>query len=216
MALRMETLSSTSLKKMIDRAIFGKISELGYKKSSLNRIYVTYLRNGFIGFVGVLSSSQGFNNMQFINVTFAVSHKDYQTMLYNLYGLDPKGGITCNSMNNLCDLFKQRPYSDFEWVVKNQDDINKTIDEIVYYIRNYIHPFFEQYSNKIVYRNGIESGVLSNQSTKDALLPVIYYMEGNKKAAEKYLIDRELASNGSAYSDALASVFLTNFRKLFI
>ncbi len=203
-------LSARELRAILKRRADNTFSQLGLTRASnASFMYYREMDDGVLGFLGFGLSNFGIKGVLYINVSFCVVNKNVQKLFLSLFGLKDYDGYINNPMENLDCLVEGKSYNDLTWKVKEEEDINEAIGEIVYYYTNYINPFFNQFNSWEKYSFAVKDYKI-DRSGRNYILPIIYYLEGNLDRALEYITQR--AKDTKAYSNKSDELFIKNFR----
>jgi hypothetical protein len=202
--------SSRELQKLLHKNLYSVLEQVGYKRK-YEVIYYKPLRNNFHGFIGVFSSSCGYPYSQRVNVAFQISNADVEKLSCSLRGVKSHNGINCGPMQNLHSLIPGKGYNDLEWRIQDDNSTDRAIEEICLLLHKYVDPFFSENDNWEAYKQLVEK---KTDWEKELLMPVILYLEGNKKGGEEYIIAQKKIRPDKAYRDPDRMLFVENYLKL--
>ena len=198
---------------MLLNAIKPSMAELGYKKIGPYHDFVKTFSDGINGFISLGYSNCLTPHTTYVDINIGYGEDRSNNLLQDLLGRKRiHNSYACCNIN-YCDLFPESKYSDYVWKIDDETSVKKVASIIITNVNNHIDPFLSEVCTAKTYIDRVLEGKHLTTSRKDHLIPIVYYLLGEKKKGLAY-IEKQLSEGGTHYSDIDDLAFIENYKKL--
>lgn len=202
--------SSRELRSLLSKCLTPIIAQLGFKRH--NHYFIKEYKDGVFGLIGISGSSCGDKNTLYCTLYVGMAQKDVSKMINDL--VEYSRSFLFEGWQGISDIIPDGKYKDYEWKISSQADIDVLVQRVLQLATQIILPFFEENCCKSMYRYNIMSGRFADNSQKDRIIPILYYLDGDKQRGINYVESRIRNNPDKAYCDLIDKVFLDNYYKL--
>ena len=206
-------MSGNNLFHLFVNAISIFIENHGYSKMKRHPFFYKSFQDDIIGFITFTKASCGKSNATYVNIGMGIAKQDVERIILKLQGIETDCYPICNSFFNISDVYSEYSYSDFEWLIKDQNSINYACEKAQHVITELINPYYSNHCNLDSYRQLIINNIIAGRDYKDKVVPVLHYIEGNEDLGLDY-INRRIKESKNAYQGELDRRFIEGFRTI--
>lgn len=216
----LEKVTGSSLYREFDRLFGASMLDKGYIRVLNYAKCPNYLKrltdDGLFATVKN-STSKDYTGGVFVNMHIGVAYDAAEKMLCELTNetrvkqIKYKGPISTQYSINR--VIKDRNYEKYEMNLKSQIDVLPAVNNMLGFVDEIAEPFFSNFKDVEDYLE-YRKDIALHSVDRDRIVPIIYYLMGEKIDAIDYITSRLNDRTRAGYSDITDKVFLKNFFNL--
>jgi len=187
-----------------EKRIAELMKSISYKKRKYS--FIKQIDENIFGIIGFGSVSYQIRGTVFVHPTVGIYNKAVDDIFHQLTNLKGDGYYQPVINTSFGYLTPQNEYK--EWLV-NDDNIDSVNLELIDVIKLYGLPFIEKYKDPEILMKCVADKKYILSENRDYILPILYYLNGDKHKGLQYIEDNINQSNNPVYSK-----YYENYRDL--